>query len=146
MFFDMLGQAVERARRQKFLLAVLFLDLDGFKQANDTYGHAYGDLVLTESAVRIQGALRSSDTVARVGGDEFAVILEALVEPLEMEKLAARLRKALAEPYVFGGNQATITASIGLAVFPEDGEDADVLVNSADQNMYKAKQALYASR
>jgi diguanylate cyclase (GGDEF)-like protein len=63
-----------------------------------------------------------------------------------MEKLAARLRKALAEPYVFGDKQATITASIGLAVFPEDGEDADVLVNSADQNMYKAKQALYASR
>ncbi|HEX6321767.1 MAG TPA: PAS domain S-box protein [Burkholderiales bacterium] len=137
-----LEQAVERSRRRGNRLAGVFLDLDGFKQINDLYGHDAGDRLLVEAAQRLRAALRSSDPVARLGGDEFFVVLEDLQNNAPAERVAKKLLAALLEPYdLGGGNQARISASIGISVFPDDAGDAATLVKHADAAMYAAKQA-----
>ncbi len=137
---DRMEQALAQAERHKKLLAVCYLDLDGFKSVNDTYGHQVGDHVLLEVAVRLQQSLRSSDTVARLGGDEFILLMPDFQQATELEHLLGRVLKNIAKPYSLGGEETSLSASIGIAVYPHDDGEADTLLRHADQAMYAAKQ------
>ena len=141
LLLDRLAQAIATARRTKQPCGLMYLDLDGFKPVNDTYGHAAGDLVLREFAARALKVLRANDTIARVGGDEFVAVLGAVAGEPEARIAAERLLAALALPFDVGGAQATITASIGIALFPDHGEDPELLLQHADSAMYEAKHA-----
>jgi diguanylate cyclase (GGDEF)-like protein/PAS domain S-box-containing protein len=136
-----LEQAVARARRRGSKVAVIFLDLDGFKQINDAHGHDAGDTLLIELAGRLRDNLRASDMVARLGGDEFVVVLEEIPDPQPAERVANKLLAETLRPYALGGAHATVTASIGISLFPDDAVDAAALVKHADSAMYAAKQA-----
>ena len=138
---DRLQQALRKARRSGHPLAVLFLDLDRFKPVNDTFGHAVGDRLLQAVAQRLSDGLRSSDTVARLGGDEFLLILEDVAGAEAAGQLADNLLAALQEPFRIDGHDLQIGASIGIALYPDDGEDAAHLARSADTAMYQAKEA-----
>jgi len=138
---DRLQQAIAQAERQRTLLAVCYLDLDGFKQINDTLGHAVGDRLLIAVAKRLRTCMRCSDTVARLGGDEFVVLFGGLCDMDECECAVIRLLNTLAKPYVLGKHSLAVTASIGVALHPLDGGDANTLLRHADQAMYLAKQA-----
>ncbi|MFO7808989.1 diguanylate cyclase domain-containing protein [Guyparkeria sp.] len=136
-----IGEAVARARKDETRLAVLFLDLDYFKQVNDRLGHAVGDRLLREVAERLQRLLRHEDIVGRLGGDEFLILLEGLPAPRFAGQVAAKVIEVLTQPFVLDGEQVRIGVSIGIAVFPEQGGDAEALVNHADAAMYDAKAA-----
>jgi diguanylate cyclase (GGDEF)-like protein/PAS domain S-box-containing protein len=140
-----LDQAVQRARRRNAKLAVVFFDLDGFKQINDLYGHDAGDALLVELAGRLRDNLRASDLIARLGGDEFVVVLEELQDPEPVEIVAQKLLAETARPYTLPGAgtniAASVTASIGISLFPDDASDAATLMKHADIAMYAAKQA-----
>jgi diguanylate cyclase (GGDEF)-like protein len=136
-----LEKAVERTRRRGSRLAGLFLDLDGFKEINDLYGHDAGDRLLVEVAARLRGTLRSSDPVARLGGDEFFVVLEDVNDRAPVERVAQKLLASVQRPYELGGATAAVTMSIGISVFPDDAPDAASLIKHADAAMYSAKQA-----
>ena len=135
-----LEQAVQRARRKNAKLAVVFLDLDGFKQINDVYGHDAGDALLIELAGRLRDNLRASDLIARLGGDEFLVALEEVQDPEPVEIVAKKLLAETVRPYTLPGAQASVTASIGISMFPDDAADATALMKHADIAMYAAKQ------
>lgn len=134
-----LEQAIERARKDHTCLALLMMDLDRFKEVNDTLGHDCGDRLLCEAAVRINSLLRRTDTVARMGGDEFIVLLGGLQHVSDACEVAVKILQAVSEPFVFGDRSVPISASIGICAFPEDGETASVLLKNADIAMYKAK-------
>ena len=137
-----LEKSVERSRRRGTRLAGLFLDLDGFKQINDRYGHDAGDRLLVQVAQRLRGGLRASDPVARLGGDEFFVVLEDLSTAAPAERVANKLLAAVLRPYdLGGGTSAEISASIGISFYPDDAGDAATLIKHADMAMYSAKQA-----
>ncbi len=137
-----LQQALVRADESHRLVAVLYLDLDGFKGINDSLGHAAGDLVLIEAAQRMLGCVRSTDTVARLGGDEFVVILEQLDGPQVAGQIAGKLVERVGQPYMLEGQaRGGISVSAGLALYPLDAGSAGVLLDCADQAMYRAKQA-----
>ena len=136
-----LEQAVQRSRRRNAKLAVVFLDLDGFKEINDLYGHDAGDALLVELSGRLRQHLRSSDLIARLGGDEFLVVLEEIQDAMPVETVAKKLLAESERPYAIGGREATVTASIGISVFPDDAADAAALMKHADTAMYAAKQA-----
>jgi len=136
-----LDQAVQRARRKNSKIAVVFLDLDGFKEINDLYGHDAGDALLIELAGRLRDNLRSSDLIARLGGDEFLVVLEEVHDPAPVEIVANKLLVETVRPYALPGAQASVTASIGISIFPDDAADASALMKHADMAMYAAKQA-----
>jgi diguanylate cyclase (GGDEF)-like protein/PAS domain S-box-containing protein len=136
-----LEQAVQRARRRNAKLAVVFLDLDGFKQINDLYGHDAGDALLVDLAGRLRQHLRSSDLIARLGGDEFLVVLEEVQDIAPVEVVAKKLLAEAERPYAISGHAATVTASIGISVCPDDAVDAGALMKHADTAMYAAKQA-----
>lgn len=139
---DRLSQAIAAARRSSQPVGVMYIDLDGFKPVNDTYGHAAGDAVLREFAARLTHVLRGTDTVARVGGDEFVAVLAQISGEAEARRAAERVLAALAVPFDLGGAQAAlVTASIGLALCPAHGEDAQALMAHADAAMYSAKHA-----
>jgi diguanylate cyclase (GGDEF)-like protein len=121
-------------------VALLFIDLDRFKGLNDTYGHAHGDRVLVETALRLRACVRESDTVARLGGDEFVVILPDLVHMDDALPVAEKIQESLYDPEAGGGN-LFLGASVGLASYPEHGLDQDVLLARADGAMYEAKRA-----
>jgi diguanylate cyclase (GGDEF)-like protein/PAS domain S-box-containing protein len=140
LFYDRLGQALSLARRDDLGVAVLFLDLDQFKLVNDTLGHAAGDRLLIEVARRLQQAARASDTVARVGGDEFTLLLRHVVEGADAARAAQRVLEAIARPVEIDGQRLYLTTSIGISLFPADGEDAEALLTSADIAMYRAKE------
>lgn len=140
LFYDRLNHAIQKAKRIDTFIGVLFLDLDGFKGVNDTLGHTYGDELLRVIGRRLQATTRQSDTVARVGGDEFTLILEELERPEDAGKVAQKIIRALTEPHIIDGNEVCVGTSIGVSVYPQDGLDADTLVNRADKAMYKAKQ------
>lgn len=140
-FRDRLRQAVALAGRHRQSLAVLFIDLDRFKEINDDLGHAIGDGLLREVAERLHSGLRVADTVARLGGDEFAVILESAGQRDEIERVAAKLLAALAVPIVVDGHPLKVTASLGAAVFPDDAADDGDLLKKADTAMYRAKRS-----
>jgi len=142
LFNDRLQQAISLAKRDSRQFALLFLDLDKFKPVNDSLGHAAGDELLRAVAARIRGQVRESDTVARVGGDEFTVILPDIARKEESEIVAKKIIDALSVPFLIGphGRNIQIGSSIGIAIYPTDGRDADMLVSSADSAMYSAKQ------
>jgi diguanylate cyclase (GGDEF)-like protein/PAS domain S-box-containing protein len=137
---DRLEHAIGRARRGKSTVAVLLLDLDGFKNVNDSLGHPAGDRLLQVVAQRLKAILREEDTVARMGGDEFALVMEDVRHGEEMSELAERLIAALAEPVELDGHSARISASVGIALYPQDGDDAMTLFKAADTAMYQSKQ------
>jgi diguanylate cyclase (GGDEF)-like protein len=141
LFLDRLSHAISRAERDGSQLAVLFVDLDGFKSVNDALGHLAGDRLLQEVAARLSGAIRRDDTVARLGGDEFVVLIERLHAPDDACALAGKLLDALAEPVALDGRELRVTGSIGISVYPRDGSVAEKLVQRADAAMYQAKAA-----
>ena len=136
-----LEQAVQRTRRRNGKLAVVFLDLDGFKQINDAYGHDAGDAVLVEVAGRLRKHLRASDFVARLGGDEFLVVLEDIQDLLPVEIVARKLLAEMMHPFPAGDGEVHVTASIGISVLPDDAVDSAALMKHSDTAMYAAKQA-----
>jgi diguanylate cyclase (GGDEF)-like protein/PAS domain S-box-containing protein len=141
-FGPALEHAVRRARRNSTQLAALYLDLDGFKQVNDTYGHDAGDRLLIEVAARLRHTLRASDQVARFGGDEFVVVLEDVPGPPEVELVAGKLIAEIGKPYPIlpGGGACRVTASVGASLFPADADSPRELLQHADAAMYRAKQ------
>jgi diguanylate cyclase (GGDEF)-like protein len=135
-------QAVERARRRAVRVATLFIDLDGFKQINDAFGHEAGDRLLVEVGRRLRANLRASDLVARLGGDEFFAVLEDLQEADTVESVARKLLAEIMRPYDLGpGMEARVSASIGISIFPDDASDVGTLMKHADRAMYEAKRA-----
>ena len=134
-----LESAIQRAQRDGRGVGVLWIDLDKFKEINDTYGHPAGDFVLREMAHRLIARMRRGDTVARMGGDEFMVVVERMEEREDAEHVATELLKILAEPIQMGETQLSVTASIGISAYPGDGDSADVLEQRADLAMYDAK-------
>lgn len=137
---DRLGQAIIYARRSQQQLGVLFVDLDHFKLINDTHGHHVGDRLIAQVAQRIAGAVRSGDTVGRISGDEFAVVLPVLARPGDAVLVAGKILDALGPPFDLDGHETYTTASIGISIFPDDDEDADLLIKDADAAMYRAKE------
>lgn len=138
---DRMKHAIAQAKRDKKLLAVCYIDLDGFKLINDTFGHHIGDQVLITSTERITLLIRESDTVARLGGDEFVILLQGLENTEECIHCLERLLVGLAEPIVVDGLTTTVTASIGFTIYPIDDQDPDTLLRHADYAMYTAKQS-----
>ncbi len=137
---DRLNQALAVARRNATLLAVCHLDLDNFKTINETYGNSIGDVLLKEVGGRIKNSLRGGDTIARVGGDEFVLLLGEIESPKELEQTLARILGVVAAPFTASGHKLQVSASIGVTVAPTDGSDPDTLLRHADQAMYTAKQ------
>ncbi len=140
LFEDRLEQAMARARRTGTGLAVAFVDLDGFKRVNDRDGHEAGDAVLRMVALRLRGALREQDTVARKSGDEFLVLLPGVEDPMDAERVATKLLVALERPIEVDDHQYRIGASVGLALWPRDGTTRDELIRHADAAMYEVKE------
>jgi diguanylate cyclase (GGDEF)-like protein/PAS domain S-box-containing protein len=141
LLMDRLTQALVHAHRHQRRLAVLFLDVDHFKLVNDTLGHAGGDRLLRSVAERLAACVRADDTVARVGGDEFMILFSDLERSDHAPRLAEKVLQALEPPFGIEGETVYVTASIGMALYPEDGEESDVLVRNADTAMYRAKEA-----
>jgi diguanylate cyclase (GGDEF)-like protein/PAS domain S-box-containing protein len=139
LFADRADQAVLRAQREGGRFAVMLLDLDRFKEVNDTLGHPSGDLLLREIAGRLRRALRASDTVARLGGDEFGIVAPGLEDASAARALADALREQLAEPVVVGGLTIEVEASVGIALYPDHGDDVETLTRHADVAMYVSK-------
>ncbi|MBL8446374.1 MAG: EAL domain-containing protein [Zoogloeaceae bacterium] len=137
---DLLNQAIDQARRDGSRLAVLFLDLDRFKYVNDTLGHDVGDRLLEGVAQRLRHCVRAGDCVARLGGDEFTVVLSRLVDINAAAQVANKIANSLAEPFSVAGHELFVAASIGISVYPQDGEDVSTLLRHADTAMYRAKR------
>ena len=141
LMFDRLRQCMARCQRQSSYAAVALLDLDGFKAINDRYGHATGDQLLVALARRMTESLREGDTLARIGGDEFVVVMADLVQSQDFEPVVARLLRAASEPVALGRETLQVSASIGVTLYPRDAVDAEKLLRHADHAMYLAKQA-----
>jgi diguanylate cyclase (GGDEF)-like protein len=141
LFADRLQSAIARAKRDETLVALMFLDLDDFKAVNDHYGHATGDALLKQVAKRILGAVRETDSVARLGGDEFTVILESGSRLEDAGRVASKILESVAEPYLVADRELRVTASIGIAMYPLDGDTSQALLRDADIAMYSAKAA-----
>jgi diguanylate cyclase (GGDEF)-like protein len=150
LFNELLAHALAKAQRYKRKLAVLFIDLDGFKQINDRFGHDAGDHLLVSFTLRLRESLRRSDhvgrytgtdTAARLGGDEFIVLIDEFVDPAELETVANRILDAAKQPFPLAGPEGQVSASIGIGIYPTDGTDIETLTKSADAAMYRAKEA-----
>ena len=137
---DRLDQAIARARRHRIKIAVLYVDVDHFKEINDSLGHAVGDALLQQIAARLVAAVRGSDTVSRHGGDEFVVVLCEVSRTRDAARHAEKIRNALAAPYALAERAVRMNVSIGISLFPDDGHDAQTLVQCADKAMYEVKQ------
>jgi diguanylate cyclase (GGDEF)-like protein/PAS domain S-box-containing protein len=140
LVLDRLRGAVLRALRHNHCGGVLFIDLDQFKKINDTWGHSTGDRLLRMAAERICGSVREEDIVGRFGGDEFAVVLPNILNPWDTELVVHKILNAFSEPFVLGINEASVTASIGVTIFPNDSTDPAILLQNADAAMYRAKE------
>ncbi|MHB8788138.1 MAG: putative bifunctional diguanylate cyclase/phosphodiesterase [Thauera sp.] len=138
---DRLGVAMDHARRNGQPLALLFIDLDRFKYVNDTLGHPLGDRLLQTVAQRLRAVLREGDTLARLGGDEFVVLVEGLAGPEDAERVAGKLLQTMQQPVVLDGHELFVGGSIGISLFPQDGDTIEALVRCADSAMYRAKEA-----
>jgi len=137
---DRLGLEIAHARRNRESLALLYLDLDGFKEVNDALGHHAGDALLRGVAERLRRVLRGGDTVARLGGDEFVLVLPGISGADEARRVGQKILEALRVPFGFEGRELSASASIGLALYPRDGEEPETLLRRADKAMYRAKQ------
>lgn len=138
-FNDRLAWTLSYARRNKEKVALMFLDLDGFKEVNDNYGHEAGDQLLVETAKRLSECIRSTDTIARIGGDEFCVVLSQLKDEQDASIIANKFIRVLEQPFAVGGRSARVSVSIGISLFPKDGEEPADLKRKADIAMYKTK-------
>ncbi len=141
LFSERLEQSLVFIKRYNGMVAVCFLDLDGFKEINDRYGHAAGDKLLKKAARRIKTNLRESDSVARLGGDEFVILLKGIKDPQDASKVAEKLLRSLSQPYHIDSIAMYVTCSIGISIAPRDGCDVNVLLRKADVAMYSAKRA-----
>ncbi|MEW5755388.1 MAG: EAL domain-containing protein [Pseudomonadota bacterium] len=141
LFEDRLSQAIQRAAREQLLAAVMFIDLDRFKNINDSLGHAVGDALLKETAQRLRETIRKEDTVARLGGDEFVIIAEAFHEAADAAQLARKLIEAFAQPFLIKEHELHMTLSIGISLYPRDGDDIASLLKHADIALYRVKQS-----
>ncbi len=147
LFLDRVTHLITQSQRNKNKFALLYIDLDKFKAINDAKGHEVGDRLLQEAALRLEQCLRCSDTIARIGGDGFAHVLENLSSKEEITQMAEALIKTLERPFVFDDEEWYISCSIGIAIYPDDGKTTDDLLSAADAAMYKAKhkgRATYA--
>ena len=141
LFYDRMKQEIAYARREGKKCSLMFLDLDNFKEVNDKFGHDIGDQVLQGVAKRFRKLLRKTDTICRLGGDEFIILLPRLAQPRENTvDVARKIFSSLSEPFSIKGNQINITTSIGIALYPDDGEEGEILIKSADKAMYLAKK------
>jgi diguanylate cyclase (GGDEF)-like protein len=140
LLMDRLSLAIAHARRHKGIMAMLYLDLDGFKQVNDTLGHDAGDILLRLIAERLVAAMRQEDTVARLGGDEFVIALWELSHGDDVAKLASKIIQAVSRPYSINGQEVNITISVGVSIYPTHGETVETLMKSADLALYEAKR------
>jgi diguanylate cyclase (GGDEF)-like protein/PAS domain S-box-containing protein len=140
LFMDRLKYAIPLSKRNAHKLALLFLDLDGFKHVNDTLGHASGDLLLKEVSVRLQELIRGSDVLARMGGDEFTFILNNIGPPENAALVANKIIQALSNPFDLGGESCHIGASVGISICPDDAVDPEALLKQSDEAMYLAKK------
>ncbi|SMF20599.1 diguanylate cyclase (GGDEF) domain-containing protein [Alteromonadaceae bacterium Bs31] len=141
LFYDRMHKSISRAKRSESSLAVMLFDLDRFKNINDSLGHDAGDAFLKQVAKNMQDELRDTDTVSRLGGDEFVVALENISDILDIESIARKLLECLAQPVIVQGHEISCTASIGISVFPNNGDSIDQLLKNADTAMYRAKAA-----
>lgn len=139
-FQEALQQAVARSERSGALLAIMFLDLDGFKLINDTLGHASGDKLLVETGKRLAATVRKGDTVARIGGDEFVILCENITHPEAVKTVAEKIVASFRAPFIINGQELFITTSLGAALYPTDGDSAEELLQNADIAMYRAKE------
>jgi diguanylate cyclase (GGDEF)-like protein/PAS domain S-box-containing protein len=137
---DRITQAIAQAPRRGKKIALLFLDLDGFKGINDSLGHPVGDKLLQSVARRLVNCVRGADTVSRQGGDEFVVLLSDVERSVDVGVTASRMLKTLAEPHSIDQHDVSVSASIGVSVYPEDGKDTETLIKNADTAMYRAKE------
>jgi diguanylate cyclase (GGDEF)-like protein/PAS domain S-box-containing protein len=140
LFQERLSRALTRAARGQFIVALLFIDLDRFKQVNDTLGHLAGDLLLQQAAGRLTGCVRQGDTVARLSGDEFTVIIEDIADPRDAALVAHKILRLITEPFVLNDHAASISCSVGVALYPADAGDSQTLIKLADAAMYRAKR------
>lgn len=140
LLLNRIDKAIARASREKNRFALIFLDLDNFKNINDSLGHSIGDILLREAAERLRHVARSADTVARLGGDEFIVLVEDMNDEKPATALAQRILESFKKPFIIKDNTLHVSTSIGVAIFPEDGEDTGVLIRNADTAMYRAKE------
>ena len=140
LLMDRLSLAIAHARRNKSAMAVMYLDLDGFKQINDTLGHDAGDTLLNMVAARLVAAVRQEDTVARLGGDEFVIVLWELLHADGVAKLVSKVIQAVSQPYSIQDRSVSMTASVGVGIYPLHGEDVETLIKSADLALYEAKR------
>src|SRR3989338_3015727 len=141
LFYDRLAQEIKKAHRAGLKMALLFIDLDRFKEVNDTLGHNIGDLLLKEAARRISDCVREADTVARLGGDEFIIILSELDDAGSIDRVAENVLHKLAEPFQLEDEMTYISASMGITLYPDDATEIGDLLKDADQAMYVAKNA-----
>ena len=139
LFSDRVNQELARAKRRNGRFAVIFIDLDSFKPVNDSFGHEIGDLLLQQVARQIEASIRASDTVGRMGGDEFVVLMSDLTERDAALALAEKIRQTVRQPYVISRHELLISCSVGIAIYPNDGTDEPSLTKSADTAMYRAK-------
>lgn len=140
MLQDRLSQIIKRYKRNGSEFALLLIDLDEFKDVNDRLGHDQGDILLVEAARRIKGCIRDSDTVARLGGDEFVIILGKTSSKAGVRKVAKNINQVLEEKFILGDESALVSASIGITLFPQDGDENIALIRNADQAMYESKR------
>ncbi|WP_054760821.1 diguanylate cyclase domain-containing protein [Methylomonas koyamae] len=140
LILELIKQSLAVAARQKTKLAILFLDLDGFKAVNDRLGHNIGDMLLQATAKRLSHVIRNCDYAGRLAGDEFLVILQDIGGRENAQRVADILQRTIAKPLTLNSHPVTVTASIGISLYPDDADDIDLLINEADQNMYQAKR------
>jgi len=140
LFYDYLEKSVARAYRHGKILAVLFIDFDKFKHVNDTMGHAEGDLLLISAAKRMADCIRESDIVARIGGDEFMIMLDSIKSAHAAAKVAHKIQEAMSKIIIVEGREHFVTTSIGISLYPLDSSDVDTLIKNADSAMYNAKE------
>jgi diguanylate cyclase (GGDEF)-like protein len=140
LFYDRLNQGIYHAERYDTRLALMFLDLDGFKDVNDRHGHNTGDMLLQAVAGRLKDCLRQSDTVARIGGDEFTFVLSNISSVFDVSSVARKIRNVLVSPFHLSGEDVHVSASVGASIYPDDAGDAQSLIKKADMAMYKAKE------
>lgn len=140
LFYDRLRQSLSRSKRNEQKIAVMFMDLDGFKKVNDEYGHVVGDELLQQVSKRVVTTLRESDTIARIGGDEFTMIITDIENTDSLDTIANKILSTIQETYTMHGHAFSVSASIGISLFPDNSEDINTLVKQADIAMYKAKK------
>jgi len=138
---DRLERSLIESRRSQKMTAVMFVDLDGFKIVNDTYGHEFGDIVLRTTAERIKAEIREVDTVARIGGDEFIIIMSSVPSLGIVERVAANLIEQISQTIQLNQREVSVGASLGIALYPDDGTTADELIRRADAAMYRVKNS-----